>query len=92
MSQTKKLVDLYKSVAAYPDLVSARIRGTASKKLSVQSVWKQRNLERRTNQTFLRNYDLNSDLTSVSATGFPIDVTTEYVILLFAKHINIVCL
>ncbi|XP_020296505.1 acylamino-acid-releasing enzyme-like isoform X2 [Pseudomyrmex gracilis] len=73
----KKLVDLYKSVAAYPDLVSARIQGTASKKLFVQSVWKQRNLERKTNQTFLRNYDLSSDLTSVSATGFPIDVTTE---------------
>ncbi|KMQ95719.1 acylamino-acid-releasing enzyme [Lasius niger] len=75
-AQVKELVNLYKSLAAHPSLSGARILGTASGRLSIQGLWTQRNLERKTDQRFLQKYDLNSDLTPISS-GFPIDVTTE---------------
>lgn len=77
--QVKELVNLYKSLVAYPLLSSAQILGAKSGKLSIQGSWTQRNLERKTDQRFLQNYDLNSDLTPIS-TGFPVDITTEYAI------------
>ncbi|XP_067204880.1 acylamino-acid-releasing enzyme-like isoform X2 [Linepithema humile] len=74
--QVKELVNFYKLIAAHPSLNNARILGTPNGRLSIQGTWTQRNLERKTDQRFLQNYDLNSDLTSVYA-GFSIDVTTE---------------
>ncbi|EFN63061.1 Acylamino-acid-releasing enzyme [Camponotus floridanus] len=74
-AQVKELVNLYKSLAAHPSLSSARILGVANR-LSIQGLWTQRNLERKTDQRFLQKYDLNSDLTPISS-GFPVDVTTE---------------
>lgn len=76
--QVKELVNLYKSLAAHPSLSGARILGTVSGRLSIQGLWTQRNLERKTDQRFLQKYDLNSDLTPISS-EFPIDVTTEYI-------------
>ncbi|KAG5334733.1 ACPH enzyme, partial [Acromyrmex charruanus] len=76
LGQIKELTNLYKSLAAHPSLSSAQILGTPSGRLSIQGSWTQRNLERKTDQRFLQNYDLNSDLTPIS-TGFPIDITTE---------------
>lgn len=76
LGQVKELVNLYKSLVAYPLLSSAQILGAKSGKLSIQGSWTQRNLERKTDQRFLQNYDLNSDLTPIS-TGFPVDITTE---------------
>jgi len=80
--QVKELTNLYKSLAVYPSLSSAQILSTPSGRLSIQGSWTQRNLERKTDQRFLQNYDLNSDLTPISI-GFPIDITTEYVIYIF---------
>jgi len=77
--QVKELVNLYKSLAAYPSLSRAQILGTTSGRLSIQSLWTQKNLERKLDQRFLQNYELNSDLTPISI-GFPVDVTTEYAI------------
>ncbi|GAB1863765.1 Acylamino-acid-releasing enzyme [Camponotus japonicus] len=74
-AQVKELVNLYKSLAAHPSLSGARILGAANR-LSIQGLWTQRNLERKTDQRFLQKYDLNSDLTPISS-GFPVDVTTE---------------
>ncbi|XP_012538169.2 acylamino-acid-releasing enzyme isoform X3 [Monomorium pharaonis] len=74
--QIKELVNIYKLLATYPSLSSAQILGTPSGRLSVQGSWTQRNLERKTDQRFLQNYDLNSDLTPIS-TGFPVDISTE---------------
>lgn len=71
------MVNLYKSLAAYPALNSAQILGAKNGRLSIQGSWTQRNLERKTDQRFLQNYDLNSDLVPISI-GFPVDITTEY--------------
>ncbi|XP_036138718.1 acylamino-acid-releasing enzyme isoform X2 [Monomorium pharaonis] len=76
LGQIKELVNIYKLLATYPSLSSAQILGTPSGRLSVQGSWTQRNLERKTDQRFLQNYDLNSDLTPIS-TGFPVDISTE---------------
>ncbi|KAL0100888.1 hypothetical protein PUN28_019344 [Cardiocondyla obscurior] len=76
MVQVKELVNLYKSLAAYPSLGSAQILGAKNGRLSIQGTWTQRNLERKTDQRFLQNYDLNSDLSPISL-GFPVDITTE---------------
>lgn len=77
--QVKELVNFYKLLAAHPSLNNARILSTPNGRLSIQGTWTQRNLERKTDQRFLQNYDLNTELTSVFA-GFSVDVTTEYVI------------
>ncbi|TGZ46657.1 acylamino-acid-releasing enzyme isoform X1 [Temnothorax longispinosus] len=76
LREVKELVKLYKSLAAYPSLSSAQILTAKSGKLFIQASWTQRNLERKTDQRFLQNYELNSDLT-LDSTQFPIDTTTE---------------
>lgn len=77
--QIKELVNLYKSLAAYPFLSGAQILGTANGRLSVQALWTQRNLERKTDQRFLQHYDSSSEVYPFISfsTRFPIDITTE---------------
>lgn len=84
--QIEKLVKLYKSVAAYPSMTSARVLNvTENHNFIIQCVWTQRNLERKTNQRFLQYYSfLNSNVPMelnsnclLNIHNFPIDATTE---------------
>ncbi|XP_066583990.1 acylamino-acid-releasing enzyme-like [Prorops nasuta] len=76
-TQIEKLVSLYRTVVQYPNLVSAKIMSTANNVLKIQSLWSQRNLERKTNQKFLKSHLLTSDFDHTISESFPIDVTTE---------------
>ncbi|OAD53128.1 Acylamino-acid-releasing enzyme, partial [Eufriesea mexicana] len=72
----EKIVNLYKTLARNPSLSGAKILELHENKISIQSAWSQRNLERKTNQKFFQTHILNSEL-QVQSESFPIDITTE---------------
>ncbi|XP_015605512.1 acylamino-acid-releasing enzyme isoform X2 [Cephus cinctus] len=77
-NQIDKVLKIYKSVVQNPSLSTAKIIRVVGNGVTVQSKWSQRNLERRTNQRFVQEHVLDSNLQVVSE-SFPIDITTEVV-------------
>ncbi|KAG7210903.1 hypothetical protein KM043_016281 [Ampulex compressa] len=74
--EVEKVVKLYRSVYGYPSLTDARVLNINDAGLYIQSLWTQRNLERKTNQRFLQTCLLDAEL-KPTLESFPVDVTNE---------------
>ena len=73
--QIEKVLNLYKRFYQIPSLASLRIV-PAKNEITIESVWSQRNFERRSKQKFLRQFSLNTELSSISA-SLPIEISSE---------------
>ncbi|XP_014217737.1 acylamino-acid-releasing enzyme-like [Copidosoma floridanum] len=76
LTLTDKILELYEHMSQNPSLVSARIISIARNGITVQSVWSQRNLQRKMKQKFTQDFSLDAEMQPLLE-SFPVDVTTE---------------
>ncbi|CAD6208349.1 GSCOCG00003355001-RA-CDS [Cotesia congregata] len=80
-TQVDKILKLYRSLAQYPSLSSAKLTWVGDNQLIVRSSWSERNLERSSNQKYSVDYFISADNFKVVTSTFPVDITSEYVLL-----------
>lgn len=69
-------MDVYIELSKNPVLTSAEIISTVKQGIKVESIWLQRNLERRKKQKFIRDFNFDANL-ELLAESFPSDITSE---------------
>ncbi|XP_074102396.1 acylamino-acid-releasing enzyme isoform X1 [Cotesia typhae] len=76
-TQVDKILKLYRSLAQYPSLSSAKLTWVGDNQLIVRSNWSERNLERTSNQKYSIDYFISADNFEVVTSIFPLDITSE---------------